>query len=371
MSIQDERELRDRLSGLLDGLDPTPAPVARVVRRGKLIRMRRWVSAAAGFAVVAAGAALLPGLLQPQRAVPLGPLHYKVTILPVGQHVRHGVIGRGVTDGKHWQVVVSGSHAFPMLITRGVDSPWLQAPVVQGSPASLESEAGESGKARYAIIYGAVSRAVTRISISLPDREVLNLTPVTWSGYRWVSVVIPDRVRIVRAVAYSGTRELAYAVPFGNTELTSWWRPGQVGPDRLNRSVGSGVVSGIPWHATAHIGPWGYCYTLPGGTGYCSDATTSPEIVPPGHAISYLGCGPLGSNSPNAPEAGLAAAALDIRRVVLRFSDGSTASFPAIEVSGGRLFGFAIPAHLTVVRATAYDAAGHMVGSTSVAGWQC
>lgn len=370
MSIQDERELRDRLNGLLNGLEPRPAPVASAVRQGKGIRMHRWVSAAAGLALIAAGAALLPGLLRAQRVSPIAPLHYKVTVEKIGKHARDGVIGQGVTDGKHWQVIESGSHKSPVLSTRGVDSSWIQGPVVQGSPASLLSEPGESGRTSYAIIYGTVSRAVTSLAVSLPDGELLNLTPVTWSGYRWVSVVIPARVRIVRAIAYSGGRELAYAVPFGDTELTSWWRPGQVGPDRLTRSVGSGVVSGIPWRATAHIGPWGYCYTFANGRA-CMDTTTNPELVPPGHAISHIGCGRLGNSSPSAPEAGLATAALDVRTVVLSFSDGSTASFAAIDVSGGRLFGYAIPAHLTVVRATAYSAAGHIVGSTSAVGWKC
>jgi hypothetical protein len=372
VSIQDERELRDRLSGLLNSLEPRPAPVASAVRQGKGIRMRRLVSAAAGLAVIAAGAALLPGLLRAQRVSPIAPLHYKVTVQPIGPHARHGLIGQGVTDGKHWQVIESGSHMFPRVSTRGVDTQWFQGPVgpTQGSPASLVSEPGRSGRTSYALIYGNVSRAVTSLAISLPDGELLSLTPVTRSGYRWVSVVIPDRVRIVRAIAYSGSRELAYAVPFGDTELTSWWRPGQVGPDRLTRSVGSGVVSGIRWRATAHIGPWGYCYTFANGTA-CWDTTTNPELVRPGHTISYMGCGRLGNSSPSAPAAGLATAALDVRKVVLSFSDGSTASFPAIEVSGGRVFGYAIPAHLTVVRGTAYNAAGHIVGSTSAAGWKC
>jgi hypothetical protein len=373
VSIQDERELRDRLSSLMDGLDPRPAPVALAVKQGKGIRMRRWVSAAAGLVVIAVGAALLPGLLRAQRVSPVAPLHYKVTVQPIGPRARPGLIGQGVTNGKHWQVIEPGSHKSPVVSTRGIDYASFAGAVGQvgqASPASLVSESASSGRTSYALIYGNVSRAVTSLVITLPDGELLNLTPVTRSGYRWVSVVIPDRVRIVRAIAYSGGRELAYAVPFGDTELTSWWRPGQVGPDRLTRSVGSGVVNGIRWRATAHIGPWGYCYTFANSLA-CMDTTTNPELVPRGQAISYIGCGRLGNSATSAPEAGLATAALDVRRVVLSFSDRSTASFAAIDVSGGRVFGYAIPAHLTVVRATAYSAAGHIVGTTSAAGWKC
>ena len=64
MSIQDERELRERLGGVLYSIEPGPPPVALTMRRGKGIRMRRWISVAAGVAVLAAGAVALPGLLQ-------------------------------------------------------------------------------------------------------------------------------------------------------------------------------------------------------------------------------------------------------------------------------------------------------------------
>ena len=82
MSIQDERELRERLGGLLCGIEPSSAPVAGTMRRGKGIRMRRWISAAAGLAVIAAGAVVLPGLLHSHPAGPVAPLHYKVTVQP-------------------------------------------------------------------------------------------------------------------------------------------------------------------------------------------------------------------------------------------------------------------------------------------------
>src|ERR1700752_5334404 len=99
MSVQDERELRARLGTLLDGIEPRPAPVTRVVRLGKGIRMRRWISVAAGLAVIVAGAALIPGFLQAHRVAPIAKLHYKVTVTALGPNAKHGVIAAGVTDG--------------------------------------------------------------------------------------------------------------------------------------------------------------------------------------------------------------------------------------------------------------------------------
>ena len=91
MSIQDEHELRDRLGGLLHGIEPGLPPVAGTMRRGKGIRMRRWISAAAGLAVVGAGALILPGLLQGHQAAPTVPSRYSVTVQPPGPGARAGL----------------------------------------------------------------------------------------------------------------------------------------------------------------------------------------------------------------------------------------------------------------------------------------
>ncbi|MGO8956207.1 MAG: hypothetical protein ACLQFR_02350 [Streptosporangiaceae bacterium] len=372
MSIQDERDLRDRLTGLLDSLDPSPAPVARVMSRGKGIRMRRWISVAAGLAVIAAGASLLPGFLQ-QTPLPSAPMHYKVTVQPLGKHARGGVIAAGVTDGKHWRVVLSGSHGTVMTTVKGMPlmGGGSQGPVATGWPAAFESESGGPGTGA-AIISSIVSRTVTSIGISLPDGEVLSLKPVSWGGHRWVAVVLPSGVRIVRATAYSGGRELAYSVPFGDVGLNVWWLPGQVGPARLTRTIGSGVVDGVSWVARANIGPWGYCYTYASGN-VCIDSRTNPQVAPAGHLVSYLTCGPLdsGDGQSTGASSGIATAALSVRKVVLKFADGTTESFPAIEINGSRVFGYAIPSHRKLEQALAYGQGGVLLGSTPVAGWKC
>jgi hypothetical protein len=369
MSVQDERELRARLGTLLDGVEPRPAPVTRVVRQGRGIRMRRWISVAAGLAVIVAGAALIPGLLQSHRVAPITKLHYKVTVTALGPNAKHGVIAAGVTNGHRWQVTMSGPHGDPTVMATGMPSMASStAPPPLGWPANFQ--AVTNGRRVDAMIAGTVSDGVTRLDISLPDGEMLRLTPVGWGGHRWVGIVLPANVRIVRAVAYAGARELAYSVPFGTVNLTTWWRPGQVPPRRMSKLIGTGSTNGISWRDMAKIGPWGYCYTFQNGSD-CVDSTTNPQLVPAGHVIAPMTCGPLGGgNFRTAPISGLVAAASDVRKVVLRYSDDSTATFPAADADG-RLVGYAIPAHLSVVSSVEYGAAGQVVGHTGGATWKC
>jgi hypothetical protein len=375
MSVQDEHELRARLSALLDGIEPRPAPVTRVVQRGRGIRMRRWISVAAGLAVIAAGAALIPGLLQTHRSAPIARLHkvtvnYKVTVTKLGPSAQHGVIAAGLTDGHRWQVRLSGPPGDPTVAATGMSQMATStAPPPVGWPASLQE--GSNGSRADAMISGIVSDRVTRLDISLRGGKVMSLTPASWGGHRWVAVVLPPDVRIVRAVAYAGARELAYSVPFGTLELATWWRPGQVPPRRLTKLIGTGRTSGIAWRFRAEIGPWGYCYTFNNGSD-CIDSTSNPQLVPAGHVIAPMECGPLGGgNSPTAPMSGLVAAASNVRRVVLRYSDASTGTFPAAEAGRGWLVGYAIPAHLSVLSSVEYGAAGQVVGRTGALTWKC
>jgi hypothetical protein len=113
VSIQDERDLRAQLAGLLDGVQLRPAPVAGTIQRGRRIRVRRRISAAAGLVVVAALAAVLPGVLtgRPHSAGPLAPQRYSVNVDVLGPISHGGVIAQGVTDGKEWKVIASGSPA--------------------------------------------------------------------------------------------------------------------------------------------------------------------------------------------------------------------------------------------------------------------
>jgi hypothetical protein len=370
VSIHDQRELRDRLGGLLYGVEPGPPPVVDTMRRGRGIRMRRWISVAAGVAVLAAGAVVLPGVLRGHPASPMAPLHYSVIVSPIGAGARAGLIGQGTTDGRRWTAVMSAQGNAVTLTGRGLAGalPYYQdiASQFTANPAALTT----AGSGPTVLEFGTVRADVTHVVISLPAGEVVSLTPVSWRGRSWVAVLLPARVPIVRAVLYTSRGELAYAVPFRSTQLDVWWQPGQVGPARLMKSIGSGVVDGEQWRAAADIGPWGYCYSVSSGS-TCIDSTTSPMLLAANTLVSPMICGSLDTAGAGAARAGFGAAAATVRRVVLKYSGGSTAAFPTVAVGGSRMFGYAIPGGHKVARSLEYGAAGQLLGSTSGAAWEC
>jgi len=101
-------------------------------------------------------------------------------------------------------------------------------------------------------------------------------------------------------------------------------------------------------------------------------STSNPQLLRAGKLVSQMLCGPLASTTGSTgSSSGIAVAALDVRKVVLTFSDGSTASFPVTGVSKGRMFGYAIPPRLKVVSSAAYGPDGQFLGSTSIADWKC
>jgi hypothetical protein len=366
MSVQDEYELRSRLDGLLADIEPGLPPVAATMRRGRGIRMRRWISLAAGVAVLAAGAVVLPALLRGQSAPPVAPRHYHVTVTPIGPGARPGLIGQGTTDGHRWTAIMSNDGRDGAMLTGRGLSGFASFQSLAGefiaNPAALDT----TGSSESVLEFGTVRADVTHVVISLPDGEALSLSPVSWHDRRWVAVLLPARVPIVRAVLYTKRGELAYAVPFRDTEVAVWWEPGQVGPAPLTKTIGSGFVDGKPWRATAYVGPWGYCYSLSSGQ-TCFDTTVNPGLLPAGTFVSLLTCGSAGGQ----PSGGLAATTAAIRRVVLKYADGRSATFPTYAVDAARMFGYVIPSHQRVVGSREYGAAGQLLHTTSGKEWGC
>lgn len=230
------------------------------------------------------------------------------------------------------------------------------------SPAALTT----TGSGPTVLEFGTVRADVTHVVISLADGEVISLAPVSWRDRRWVAVLLPARLSIVRAVLYTSRGELAYAVPFRNSQFDVWWQPGQVGPARLTKSIGSGVVDGKPWRATAYLGPWGYCYSF-GSNSSCFDTTVNPGLVSARTLVSPMTCG----SGAGQPTAGLAAAAAAVRRVVLRYSGGGSTAFRTFAVAGARMFGYEIPSRHKVAGSLEYGATGRLLGTTSGAAWEC
>lgn len=384
MNIQDERELRDQLAGLLDGVEPRPAPVTAALRGGRRLRHRRWATAAGAVAVAVAAAGIIPAALQSQpHEVAPAAAHYSVTVRSLGAAARGGVISAGVTDGKTWRIVASGPARSPDVQSRGqITGPVITEPAdvlglyrdTAADPVTFaDGGAGAQGQAdhNYNTLYGVVSPAVTRVVLELPGGRQVALKPVSWQSHRWIGVVLPDGVLIARATAYAGSRELAYSVPFRGLSFARWWKPGQAGPAALTRTIGSGIAGGRAWRDEAMIGPWGWCYTL--GSGANSDCLGTAPSVPAGQLVNVPICSP---SSAGQPATGIAVTAPAVTRVVLRFGNGTSAAFPAVQVGASRVLGYAVPEGLKVTGSAEYGSRGQVLsagagGSPSARAWSC
>jgi hypothetical protein len=368
VSIQDERELAERLGGLLDGIEPRPAPLGATIKQGRGIRLRRRVTAAAGVAVLVAGAALVPAVLHSRAAAPpTAPRHrhYTVSVNHLPARARHGVIASGTEDGHSWRIVMTGtadrSNASP---TGGVSA---------GGPLPVRRDGqpqfdGAWGGGSPAMLVGAVSPVVTDIRLQLTGGKVLNLTPVIWSGHPWVGVELPPGVRLVRGTAYAGSRELSYSISApGGFGLDNWWRPGQVGPPRYTKLIATGRAGGKTWAVTADYGPWGYCYVGP-GLGDCVDGL-SPIQLHPGAAIMPFVCG--NTIPVTGVDGGLAAAAPATRQVRVRLSGGGTEVYRTVDVEGTQMFTYIVPKGQHITGASAYDAGGRLVGTVGAHTMSC
>jgi hypothetical protein len=278
MSNEDERELRARLGVLLDGVQPSLPPVTQVVRQGRGIRMRRWISVAAGLAVIAIGAALIPGFLQEHRVTPAVPLHYKVTVTQLHGVAKHGVVGAGMIDRNFWRVVVlrgGGDECIPQpyLITCGSR---------YGSAVGARQVLlGSSSYDGTQFELGTVGKDVSRVVIGLSNGTELSLRPVLEDGLLWVAVAAPLRT-ITGAESFVGRSEYAHATPYdgqGAANFVTWLLPGQVGLPVATRSLGSGELDGASWHAAVAIGPWGYCASAANVVSSCIPGTSTPKLV--------------------------------------------------------------------------------------------
>jgi len=357
MSIDDERDLRERLDGVLEAITPSPAPVAATLRRGRTIRTRRRIGVAAGLAAAVGIALAAPSLVhQFARQAPEVPTKPIVTAYPPGRHSPRGLIGWGAINGKRWQISmdasisVPGSQCLDVVQTNGQNPGSSCAPPVNlnqdPSPAVLLLVGGNDGVSYQ---YGVVQTDVARVVIALSDDSTLTLRPYRLDGQRWVAFAVPTSLAIASATAYSNRSELGYAIPHGD-EFVTWLRPGEHGLPRATYVIGSGVANGVSWSVILHAGPWGYCFS----TGTCSPPL--PRTATNGSFIGSTSGGGwtiVGEASPS------------VAYVVGTLSDGSTIRVRAVDVGGPKLWAWVIPKGLSLRRVVFYSAYGHQIAVQS------
>jgi hypothetical protein len=364
MSTDEERELRRRLGSVLEAVAPPPAPVAATLRRGRFIRARRHVAVAAGLAVMAGVAVGVPGLLRSASREQASAGRPKVAVDQLGPRAAGGVIGSGTINGKHWRLV-----AQPPGSGGGRDQCYLASGAVQADEVCYGATVPAGGSADPAafatlgtgqaqVQYAAVAARVTRLTVTLAGGTVLELQPTEAYGQRYVAFAIPLPLAIDQVVAYAGQAEISRAVPFnaasGDT-VSVWLSPGQPGPPRVTRVIGSGTVDGSSWSQSVHAGPWGYCLTGPLRSCLGTSATSL------GNRVATL----TGGRGVTNWAVGTASAAVSYVRVSL--SGGRSVRAATVDVGGPRFFAFAIPKGSSLVRVVWYTASGHEVASQTAA----
>jgi hypothetical protein len=361
VSGDNERQIRDRLGGALDTITPASAPVGSVIRKGRGIRNRRRAGVAAGLAVVIGLGAALPSIVRhsPAPPQPVGPPHYRITVRPPAKGAPAGLIATGAINGKKWSVT---------LLRSGGGSTVAQIPGysyynVGGSPDGNPAYLTQNSDQVRASAVGTVARNVTRLTLQMANGTLLDLHPVAYRGQRWVAVMLPARLPVLDVVAYSGSGEIAHAIPFNNGGVVGWLKPGQQGPARATMKFASGTADGQRWSAYAYVGPWGRCFQT-GNSDGCFPGLAS--LVRKGQLLSMGGCDPRARNNATFYQLN---AALSVRSVLVRMSDGAAARLRPVAVGGSGAFGFLVAGSARFKSWTAYGASGQQLGTGR--GWDC
>ena len=366
MSIDDERDLYERLDRAVETISPRPAPVDGVMRRGRMMRWRRRSVVAAGLAAaVAAGVIAVPALRN-AASEPPATGHYTVTVQPPGPHPPPGLIGWGTVNGQHWQVVAAkpgtnGAGRGEQFVLAsgpafGPGGTSNLSPALSPDntvPVSFQGLSGGQAQSQF----GAVRADVSYVTVRLGNGIVLTLHPVKVYGASAVAFAAPVGAEITEVTAYSRHGEIATAFPFnypgGTASFGTWLTPGQHGLSRASGVIASGTVDGRAWTATAYLGPWGICIEggIPGTMAGACVATRST----------------LGTNmmiqSGGTPGVAGGVASASVTLVVAHLSGGPSIQARLVAVGPQKFFAFSVPDHKYVVRWTAYDGVGNVVAS--------
>ena len=366
MTGSGDTELRERVRGLLQAVEPPMAPVDSIIRSGRARRLRRTgaVAGVLGLAGIIAAATLLPPRASaPQQLLP-------VTVPASGIAGPEGVFAHGIADGHAWRLAVQdvadpGSACLPAITLNGTD-----ADLVQANSWNYAAVALGPGAPGLGFAFIQLPASVT--GIVLDGQEHIPATTATACGlhYRLAGFAYrlahPPRVTAIGA----GT---SYELPSVGSRQTATTAAGQtygvwanVGTPGAETPQGI-LAFGRTWSITLLLGAGGDCYD------YTSLATPgTPEIT---------ACGPVGT--PDGPETIMALplsyAPADVHgptgyavevspatdRLRATLSDGSTQLVTPQVVGGRKYAAFVVGTSLRLKRLTWLDATGRAFASTS------
>ena len=366
MTGSGDTELRERVRGLLQAVEPPMAPVDSIIRRGRARRRRRAgaVAGVLGLAGIIAAATLLPARAPaPQQLLP-------VTVPASGIAGPEGVFAHGIADGHAWRLTVQdvadpGSPCLPAITVNGTDADLVQA-------NSWNYAAVAFGPAAPGLGFAFIQLPASGTGIVLDGQEHIPATTATACGLHYRLAGFAYRLAHPPRVTASGTGT-SYELPSVGSQQTATTAAGQtygvwanVGTPGAETPQGI-LAFGRTWSITLLLGAGGDCYD------YTSLATPgTPEIT---------ACGPVGT--PDGPETIMAlplsyapagvhgptgyavevSPATDRLRATL--SDGSTQLVTPHVVGGRKYAAFVVGTSRRLERLTWLDAAGRAFASTS------
>ena len=370
-----DNELRRRMHAVLRGVDPSPAPLDQIIRRGKGIRLRRAGTAVAALALAGIIAArALPASPAGQPAAVPGP------VTSPGQ-----VFASGTVNGHAWRLAVQD--------IAGPGYPCLPAVAVNGTdayPLSYVVPNDPSGGAAVTLgpAYPGTGFMFTRVPQAPEGKELEKLivngksvlpVTVTACGTQYTltgfSYPLAGKLRVTAVFAsvgsepvFSGPAASLIANPTGNNpqQVEGLWynfqHPGSV---TAAGTLAAGTVSGHSWSIELTLGTQGDCYQLTAGPD--SDAGLRPW------------CGPV--STPDGPDtimaltqapvtlAGVTGYAVSLSpgtaRLQAELSDGSTQSVSPRVVAGRKYAAFVVADPLSLVRLIWLNSAGQVLASTT------
>lgn len=347
-------------------------PVDAVVRQGRAIRTRRRVAGGGALAIAAVLSIGVPvavagGGSASDSAANGGPNGVygatstggRVTVNPTTLTDGRGRFS-GTVDGKKWSVDFDNKNCYYIQWTCGFTSlePWDEY-----ASLTFNSSWGLQGQPDDYTLF--LNKNVARAAITLQDGEVLNLEAVPTAKVPVAMFALPFGLGVGKIELFDthGT-ELAYAMPFnikGSASVAGhWYKPGESpakdsGSVELTRGLsGPGEETVI----SAYAGPAGPCVVFQEGGKAGDHPLPRCSETPVVTGTVSVGKVTVRGDAAYSQDFGYGIVAPSVERMELDFSDGTKGTVAIKSLGGYRFYAYSVLKGKTLVKITAFDAAG-------------
>ena len=366
MTQAEDAELRQRMHGLIQVVEPPVAPVDAIIRRGRGIRLRRAGAAIGGLGLAAAivAATLLTPPAKPRPPASLAPLPASET------HGPGGTFARGVAGGRAWRLAVQdiadpGYRCIPAITVNGTD-----ADPVSPSPGNYADVTMDPALPGIGFAFLQLPADVGQVV--LDGQESLPATTAGACGLHYRLVGFAYRLAHPPRISVA-TPSVVYQLPPISTEPTVQETSSQtngiwnnVGPTGGETASGL-LASGRTWSITLLLDAGGDCYEFTSASvPYSPQLDACGPVSTPDGAETIMA---LPMSYPPGAHNGGTGYAIQVSPGTARLkaiaSDGSTQLVTPQLVDGRRYAAFMIGPSLRLERLTWLDAAGREIASTT------